>query len=284
MSLLAKSLTAITRLYPFFKGRGRLALSSFGRTRTRQSDAVVASKLKSGEVIYINPNDYIGRMVYFFGDLDPSVTQLVQAILKDGNVLIDVGANIGIETLVGARGVGASGKVFSIEPVSDLTMLLTKSLEANGFKNVNVINKAVSDKPGVASLIINSNDYGRTSLGGSSAETTCLVTTLDDICRENGVANIRLLKIDVEGFEASVLEGASYTLKNNTPNYILFESHPERGAFLNRKEVRILHQNGYELFGIFRGVFCKPVLRKSVGEPTTSDFLAKHSTVTEQLW
>ena len=62
--------------------------------------------------------------------MDPSVTQLVQAILKDGNVLIDVGANIGIETLVGARGVGASGKVFSIEPVSDLTMLLTKSLEA----------------------------------------------------------------------------------------------------------------------------------------------------------
>ena len=55
------------------------------------------------------------------------------------------------------------------------------------------------------------------------------------------------------------------TRSNNTPNYILFESHPERGAFLNRKEVRILHQNGYELFGIFRGVFCKPVLRKVLG-------------------
>ena len=144
-----------------------------------------------------------------------------EELICEGDLVFDVGANIGYTTLLFSRAVGPSGRVLAFEPAPRTFNLLVRSLEQAN--NVECLNLAVSSHAGEASF------YETETLDTSSLEAVAkvepynvVVDTLDSIVRSQG--RPAFVKIDVEGHEESVFKGMKWLLLLDRPPIILFEA------------------------------------------------------------
>ena len=171
-------------------------------------------------------------MVLASGDRRPSIgmltgvfeegtTRMFQSLLKPGMVAVDIGAHVGYYTILAARHVGPTGKVYAFEPDPDNYTTLLKNIALNGYRNVHAVKKAVSNLVGDAELHLSATINGNHSLycHGMAERGTLPVetTTLDSMLCEQGWPQIDLVKIDVEGGEVAVLDGMAELL-NKSPN------------------------------------------------------------------
>lgn len=154
----------------------------------------------------------------------------VKKFIKKGDLVFDVGSNIGILSAVYSRLVGNSGKVYSFEPVNETFAQLQETLALNGCDNVTPIKTAISDNSGSMEMqIFDESASGLNSLVKlkypeyNSNNVAVKTETLDNICAKFKITGIDFLKIDVEGFEKEVLAGASALLENNLIKFIQFE-------------------------------------------------------------
>ncbi|MES3001691.1 MAG: FkbM family methyltransferase [Pseudomonadota bacterium] len=280
MSALNEALLRLVKLYPLYRGRGRLALSSLFRADITGPDGTIEVRLSSGEKIRVVEQDYIGRMVRLFGDLDPALSSVMRGIVGPGDWVIDVGANVGVMTLRAASLVGPAGQVFAFEPVQQLCDLMRRSILDNGFGNVTVLQVALSDHAGTGTMEVPDTYLGCSRLqeAGQGNGQRCEVKRLDDIDFGDAFARPRLLKIDVEGHEGQVLAGGHHFFRAHRPDYVLFESHDDRGEFWKRPEIRLLRDADYEFSVVRRTAFGNPVLTKIRPQdtrfPAAYDFLA----------
>lgn len=144
--------------------------------------------------------------------------------LNDG-IFIDIGANLGKYTILMGRKLGDKGSVISIEPESHTVELLKQNIILNKLKNVFVIEKACSFKTGKSTLYLEGTKYsgGLHSLKKDSHHVSKIeidVETLDSIISRLGFKRVDLIKIDVEGSELEVLQGAQKIIKNYHPKII----------------------------------------------------------------
>jgi len=183
--------------------------------------------------------------------VDPELLQAAQELVAPGDVVWDVGANVGLFTFAAAARAGPRGNVYAIEPDTWLADLLRRSarLEQPNKARVYVLPVAVSDAVGVSPFNIakraRSANYlagcGSTQTGGVR-ETQCVVTvTLDWILGHFPAPNV--LKIDVEGAEGQVLAGASNLLSSTRPR-ILCEVAKENAGTVSH----LLHSFDYVLY------------------------------------
>jgi FkbM family methyltransferase len=177
----------------------------------------------------------IGWSIHFFGAYEPEVQAQIERWLQPGERAIDVGANVGWHTLAMSARVGASGRVDAFEPNPTTRARLTSMIQANGLTQVHVHAEALADCEG--DLGFDAPDAGHvwdgtghlTRAAGARQSVAC--TTLDGFVGAQG-ARVALVKIDVEGWELSVLRGAARTLAAHAPA-ILFEYDP---AYLGRSQ------------------------------------------------
>ena len=146
-------------------------------------------------------------------------TSLFEHFVKKGMTIVDVGANIGYYSLLAATILDGTGKVIAFEPVPRNYDLFLKSMDENGFKNILPIQKALSNRNGSQEISLDAKDYSTSSLSEKNTPqplTSLQVetTTLDICLKEQRVSRVDVLKIDVEGAETLVLEGATETLKH----------------------------------------------------------------------
>lgn len=138
--------------------------------------------------------------------------------IKPGDTVIDIGAHIGTYTLIAAQKAGPRGKVYAFEPLPKNFELLKKNVEANGYKNVVLINKAISNKNGTSKLFLsNENNFGDQRIYASKDNRKFLsikTTTLDNFFK-NKNKQIQVIKMDIQGSEVLALKGASQVLKLN---------------------------------------------------------------------
>jgi len=135
-------------------------------------------------------------------------------------VFVDVGANVGYNTLVASKLVGSRGHVYAIEPAPSTASLLKASVKLNGCSNVIVHEAAAWSCNGEVTLSVPKSFYGYASIIRESEEKlTVKAMTLDEILQK--VDSIDLVKIDVEGAEREVLIGARESL--NRIKYIIVE-------------------------------------------------------------
>ena len=141
---------------------------------------------------------------------------VLKRLLRPGDNFVDVGANVGALTIVGSKLVGPKGRVFSIEPHPRTVKYLRGNVMLNKAANVEIINAAAGDMNAETHLTDRRcDDQNLVSTTGVKVSLRTLDSLLPDI-------SVRILKIDVEGFELFVLKGAERILKRT--EFVYFES------------------------------------------------------------
>jgi FkbM family methyltransferase len=199
-------------------------------SRSLRSDVFT---VRTGAASGLVMNTADGKLGYVFGENEPEVQKTLIESLRVGDVVYDVGANIGFFTLIAARLVGASGCVYAFEPVPQVAEMLRANVELNGFDNVVVIEKAAHSRNGAADLDLSGGTTAAHVVHGDSGEGTLRVETqrLDDLVAARAVRPPALVKIDVEGAERDVLAGMSETVRIHHP-LVICELHGSQDEFL----------------------------------------------------
>jgi FkbM family methyltransferase len=168
------------------------------------------------------------------------------AYLRPGDVVVDVGANIGTLSLCASRIVGNTGKTYSIEAHPRTFSYLQKNLALNAIKNIVSLNMAAGNANGTlcfSDQILDDQNYVLRNGNGM----TVPVHALDVILQSE--KHIRLLKVDVEGYEKYVLEGASETLSYTEAVYFeAWDTHFDRFDYSFSDVWRILTDQGFYIF------------------------------------
>ncbi len=150
-----------------------------------------------------------------FKGFEEDELDFLQRYLKPGGCFIDVGANVGLFSLYAAKSLGPNGRIMAFEPSSNTANKFRKNLELNKITGVEIVQKGLSFEPGRLKLMVAEegydafNSFAAPSMGGTAATEEVEVTTLDAFAAEKSLrpAEVDLMKIDVEGWELSVLKG-----------------------------------------------------------------------------
>jgi len=207
----------VSKHWPFNKIMKQIE-SSFIESSITTQDHIIFLDKKDNLNLSINP---------IYGKSD---TEFIKKIIKKNDVVFDIGANIGYFTLIFAKLVGDSGKVFSFEPESENFKILKKNVETNGYNNVILEKKIVSNTNGVSTLYV-SEKAGNHRIYKSdnfieSVEITSI--SMDSYAKNNTLKKIDFIKIDVEGAELNVLQGIQNILDSNEHIILFTEFSPNQ--------------------------------------------------------
>lgn len=201
------------------------------------------------------------------GDLyEADLSNLMLRVLEAGDTVFDIGANCGYFTILAATLVGASGQVFAFEPAAERLARLRSNLSANRLGNAVVVDKAVTDRAGDVIFHLNRDSSGGHALWdpgkwptndksrANPVSVTVGATTVDTECRQRGLAAPKLIKIDTEGAEQRVLEGARTLLSGRKVPFVVAELHEfglaEMGC--TQESLRgLMDDLGYSTFGLY---------------------------------
>jgi FkbM family methyltransferase len=242
------------------------------------SDERVWSIVPGGEVL-APLNSFVGRAAYYVGDLDRKVTWVCSRLVRSGDTVLDIGANIGMVTVCLSALAGEDGNVHAFEPNPAMHPVLEETFDRNQSANVCLHPVALGAVPGVLELRIPRWNTAEASLVRNLDSPDCDVVSvpvrrLTDVVAEAGITSIRLIKIDVEGFEADVLEGGLEVLHSVRPDAILFELNERTAASLRDEPViKVLREHHYTLFSIPKCLFR---MRLERFDPDNSDRLPGH--------
>jgi FkbM family methyltransferase len=256
-----------------------------------------------GLPIKVNPHEAIGSNIAYQGLYELAVTETLWRLTDQGEMAIDVGANIGYAASILRARVGPSGQVLCFEPHPEVFAALAENVELwekrDKCSPVALHRMALGEQDGKAFL--HTNDWFRTNRGtawisnnGSVANPDervheVSIRTLDSMVEAN--QSIGLLKIDVEGSALGVLLGMKLLLKGRRVRDIVFE---EETSFPAPTHV-FLREHGYSIFGLqerFAGIRRRPdakprfdrVLGPTPNYLATLDATRAVSRLTPSLW
>jgi FkbM family methyltransferase len=167
---------------------------------------------------------YIDRTIAIEGVFEPDTTRLIGDMVKPGMHVLDVGANVGYYTLLLARAVGPTGRVWAFEPTPTFIRDLRWHVDHNGFRDrVVLLPFGLSDRN--ASTLISIDDVSATlhwaGDGPAPAQELIELRPLDECVVELGLSRIDFIKVDVDGHEPQLLEGARETLRRFQPTMVM---------------------------------------------------------------
>jgi FkbM family methyltransferase len=207
-----------------------------------------------GSLVNCDLSDWIQSHIFHFGLWEPEISYLVSQILKPGDVFVDVGANVGYDTLLGSSLVGPGGQVVAIEPSPTTFTKLQGNIALNKATNVRAVNVAVSDSLGTLNLfdVSESNCGAATTLAGRGGKLIATVDALPlaQILTPMEMGNVRLIKIDAEGAEPVILNDVLDHIEDfPTSMDIIVESSPDELKDSNRAFSRLMRM-GYYAYAI----------------------------------
>jgi FkbM family methyltransferase len=147
-------------------------------------------------------------------------------LLKEGMTVMDVGANVGMYSLLAARVVGPTGKVYAFEPVPDTFARLQEHITMNGLTHVVPISIALSDSNGTVKISVARNGRSSLFLHTTSDFIEVPMETLDSFIASHGIEEVHAIKVDVEGSEMHVVRGMRQLLSRSDKPLLMFEINP----------------------------------------------------------
>ncbi len=191
----------------------------------------------------------ISRDLLYNGLREPYATKKFSRYIKPGDVVIDIGANIGYYALQEARLVGEYGKVYAIEPVGESVRRLKNNIALNYYRNIEVFEMAVGDRNGDATLFVNeeSNLSGLSDIAHRDYQQCCLVPliTLDKFIE--GKRHPDVIRMDVEGYEYEIVKGMKGLLMQDIPLILFIEFHLDILGEKVKWLARLLRDGGFEV-------------------------------------
>jgi len=176
-----------------------------------------------GHKMYLDDLDTLHLAIN--GVWEPLETNLVKNTIKEGDVVLNIGANIGYYTLLAARLVGPKGKVYAFEPDKTNFEIIKKNIRINNYENIIPVNKAVLNKTGKAKLYLSTENKGSHRIyqaGDSRKYVEIDVVSIDDFFK-NKEDKVDFILMDIEGSEAKAFEGMKKVLRKNKKVKILTE-------------------------------------------------------------
>lgn len=212
-------------------------------------------KTRFNDLFWLNINNSIDQCIICDGIFEPCSTQIIKQLIKEGDIVLDVGANIGYYSILFSRLVGTYGKVLCFEPTECYWKILKMNLEANRANNVEVFKIGLSNKSQELVIQIGGSTATLHSPGNRALETKEFINliSLDKFMEESKLPKIDFIKVDIDGHEPLFFEGAWKTLERYNPTILLEVSHLhylEAGFTawdfydtLKRKNYKIYHED-----------------------------------------
>jgi len=251
---IGKALINIANSWPTSKG----FLKSLGMRATvrlfspRRAVSVQTPNGQTLKLTHVSSN-YLSLQLFWKGTsyYEPLTTLAVQELLHPGSTFVDVGANIGFFSLTASL-TKLGIEVIAFEPNPKNYAILKENIRANGFENIHCEPLAVSDRAGTAKFYLNTSDMSASLLPNFqrafNPASNCVevqTTTLDDYFDKHFFRNRSVWKIDVEGHETVLLQGARRMLATHAPDLIIevLQPYPEETSTM-------LKELGYEFYHI----------------------------------
>lgn len=217
------------------------------------------AELDEGLRLWANLCEMEGGNLYFGVEFEPDELAMVKKLVKSGSVFFDVGAHIGVYSLIASRLVGSEGAVHAFEPALSTYEVLLKNISLNRVSNVVVNQIAVSEQTGEAELFLNLetglNSLGQTGRGNPAGTEKVESISLDEYVARHKISPVNFLKVDVEGYEGHVLRGAQRLIEQEHDLTILCELAEKNFRPLNLSVNEVMdwmRERGYEVWEIDR--------------------------------
>ncbi|HUR99795.1 MAG TPA: FkbM family methyltransferase [Pyrinomonadaceae bacterium] len=226
-NLVLKTVRLYTFNTPIAKGRHRAYLTALKLCKTLPDSML--TETKDGRKFSVHLKTGMQSTVYFLGEYEKALTEIVKAVLREGDVCLDVGANFGWYTTIFQKYCGPTGEVHAFEPVPPTFRELEENYALMGRpSNVFINHLALGEKAdeltinlfeGLSSGHASMSDQGR----ADAISFKCDVVTLDSYLQERNVPEVNFVKVDIEGAELMFLKGAEKLFAQKTPPIWLME-------------------------------------------------------------
>jgi FkbM family methyltransferase len=184
----------------------------------------------TGHMFWIDPVSVFGLHLLCEGCYEPQMTRLLELVLRTSDIFIDIGGNEGYFTVIASL-LAPGVQVHCVEPQSRLQPVLAENIRVNNVQSIVVHPVAISDVDDQIRLFLRpSTNTGASSMFrhwrlGATSETVPALR-LDTFFEKNSLDRVRLLKVDCEGAEYSVIRGAKRVLRRQAFDFIAMEYHP----------------------------------------------------------
>ncbi len=214
-------------------------------------------KTRYGTMDVIDSDEILSRSLTIYGEWAEDELEVLSSFIAQGDQVLDIGAYIGTHALAFSRFVGNKGSVYAVEPRREIFDFLSRNISANKISNISALNVALSDRQG--KILLPSIDLKvKGSLGSfslidcpSAIETgkgyKCPITTIDQL----KLGKIDFIKIDVEGMERQVIDGARESISNWQPTIFAECNSLSAGIQL----LEFCRSRGYQSFGLLSSAY-----------------------------
>ena len=202
------------------------------------------SKCRYGWMLYHSNDWYLGGAMHKYGEYSEGEVAMFRQLLGPGDVVVEAGANFGALTVPMAQLVGPQGMIYAFEPQRLVYQGLTANIALNSLPNVTTMHAGLGAAYGSLHVPIldptHRQSFGGFSITGHSAGEKVAVLTIDSL----ELAQCRMIKVDVEGMECEVLEGARETIARLKPILYVENDRPEYSSRL----IAQIQDMGYRLW------------------------------------
>lgn len=257
-----RSLNYFLLIHPF-KGSSRLRKAISKLMMYVSKGPTMISTKYNFDIICMDPSHDKGveKPLFLDGTYEAGTLDIIKKCLKKSDIFIDIGANIGLMSIFASKVLGNKGFVYSFEPEPETFMILKKNIEINLIKNIRIYNIGFGEKRNKSHIY--TNPYaGRGSASlikplnqNNSKRYEIQIETLDNFILEHDVTDVKMSKIDVEGWELQVLKGAKNFLRSAKAPIICIEYSKMQSSDEQLLDIYsyILSINNYNIYKLERG-------------------------------
>ncbi len=227
------SLATFFRTLPYFPGKYRLGpkLIPLLTNYEIERDCMVKCQMRNGSIMHLDLRSFTEQKAFFAGEYDGGIIQRISSILKPGNTVFDIGANVGFYSIAlgcKLKKLAGGSQLWAFEPVPSNFARLVKLVEINDLENtVYPVNIALGNQEGEIPLcMVDESNHAHTGNAfwvkegmTFTPEVTCSskITQLDKFVQENNIQSCDFIKVDIEGAELDFLLGGMNFITKNRP-------------------------------------------------------------------
>lgn len=195
-------------------------------------------------MLYHGADQYIGRGLKKYGEFSESEVALFRQLLRPGDLVVEAGANFGAHTLAMAKMVGDQGGIIAFEPQRLVFQAMVANVALNSLANVVTVQAGLGAYQGTIKVPVldpaKGHNFGGFNISNHNLGEEVPVRTIDSL----NLNRCRLIKVDVEGMECEVLEGARNTIARLRPVLYVENDRTEHSQRL----ITLIQSLGYKLW------------------------------------